>query len=94
MPLVFEWDEGKTLRNVHKRGVSFAEARTIFNDPWSIMIVDAQHSHQEQRWLELGLAASGRLLVVWYTECENTIRIIGARVATPREARTYSDEHT
>ncbi len=49
MPLVFEWDEGKALRNVHKHGVSFAEARTIFNDSWSITIVDAEHSHQEQR---------------------------------------------
>jgi uncharacterized DUF497 family protein len=47
MSLIFEWDEEKADANLKKHGVGFDEARTIFNDPFSITIHDPNHSVNE-----------------------------------------------
>jgi len=90
--LQFEWDEDKARRNEAKHGVSFEERRTIFNDPFAMTISDPGHSDQEVRWVDLGLSARGRLLVVWYTERGESIRIIGCREASNPERRSYEHE--
>ena len=77
-----------------KHGVSFDEGKTVFNDQFGVTISDPDHSEQEQRWLDIGLSASGRLLVVWYTERGESVRIIGCRKATKIERRNYEDERT
>jgi len=64
MDLVFEWDEEKAQRNEAKHGVAFDEAKTIFNDPFAMTVSDPDHSDEEERWLDIGLSAEGRLLVV------------------------------
>jgi uncharacterized DUF497 family protein len=35
MDLVFEWDEEQANRNAAKHGVTFEEAKTIFNGPFA-----------------------------------------------------------
>lgn len=92
MTLEFEWHENKSINNHTKHGVAFDEAKTVFNDPFSLMQADPDHSAAEDRWLEMGISVEGRLLVVWYTFRAGVIRIIGARCATPAEARRYADE--
>jgi len=92
MDLVFEWDEEKAKRNEVKHGVTFDEAKTIFNDPFAMTISDPNHSDEEERWLDIGLSAGGRILVVWYTERSERIRIIGSRKATKSEERAYAHE--
>lgn len=87
--VVFEWDERKANANQLKHGVSFEEAKSVFNDPLSITIVDEAHSEVEERWLELGVSCFGRLLVVWYTEKSEVIRIIGSRKAMQVEQEAY-----
>ena len=89
MDLQFEWDEAKAAANVHKHGVSFEEAITIFSDPNSITIFDVEHSDAEGRFIDIGLSANGRVLVVVYTERGPRIRIISCRKATPAERRQY-----
>ncbi len=89
MDLQFEWDEAKSTANVHKHGVSFEEAITIFGDPNAITIFDAEHSGAEDRFIDIGLSVSGRVLVVVYTERGSRIRIISCRKATPAERRQY-----
>ena len=89
MELTFEWDEEKELSNRKKHGVSFEEAKTVFNDPLSITIADVQHSDDEDRYLDIGLSARGRLIVVSYTERGSNIRVISCRKATKFERRTY-----
>jgi len=64
MDLAFEWDEEKANRNEAKHGVTFEEAKTIFNDPFAMTIPDPNHSDEEERWLDIGLSAEGRLLAV------------------------------
>jgi uncharacterized DUF497 family protein len=89
MDLQFEWDEAKAMANVRKHGVSFEEAITIFGDPNTITIFNAEHSDEEDRFIDIGLSASGRTLVVIYTERGTRIRIISCRKATPAERRQY-----
>lgn len=92
MSLVFEWDEAKATLNGKKHGVSFEEAKTVFNDPLAMTISDPNHSDEEERWLDIGLSGAGNILVVWYTERNETIRIIGCRHATKSEMRAYAHE--
>jgi uncharacterized DUF497 family protein len=51
--LQFEWDERKAAINYRKHGISFNEARTVFNDPLSITIADPEHPSNEERYLIL-----------------------------------------
>ena len=89
MALQFSWDADKAAANSHKHGVSFEEAATAFGDPLSITVHDPDHSEDETRFVLVGRSFSGRLLVVVHCELEGGIRLISARVATPRERRTY-----
>lgn len=94
MMLEFEWYEEKARRNELKHGVTFEEARTVFNDSFAVTRHDPDHSQSEDRWLDVGLSAAGQLLVVWYTFRSDTIRIIGVRRATSAEARAYVHERS
>ena len=85
----FIWDEHKAQINGQKHGVTFDEATTVFIDPLSITIPDPLHSLDEERFVEIGLSAENRLLVVVYTERSDTIRVISARPATRREQKQY-----
>jgi uncharacterized DUF497 family protein len=94
MGLLFEWDEGKSRKNLRKHGVSFDEASTIFGDPLSMTIDDPQHSISEPRWVTLGHSARHRLLAVEHTDRGGCIRIISARVATRYERESYEEGET
>ena len=85
----FEWDPKKAASNLAKHGVSFDEARTVFGDPFATTVRDREHSANEERLPTTGLSVQHRTLVVWHTEQDDTVRIIGAREAVPRERRTY-----
>ncbi|HNB51022.1 MAG TPA: BrnT family toxin [Anaerolineales bacterium] len=88
----FEWDESKARLNLTKHaGVSFSEAKTVFDDEFSVTIHDPQHSIEEERFVDIGRSAKGRILVVVYTERGTNIRIISARKATLTERRIYEE---
>jgi hypothetical protein len=90
--LRFEWDDGKSISNKRKHGVSFEEAQTIFFDDSAIEYADPAHSNAEDRFLMLGRSYQLRVLVVCHClrESETVIRIISARKATPKERRVYA----
>jgi uncharacterized DUF497 family protein len=92
MPLTFEWDQRKSEKNVRKRGIAFEEAKTVFNDPFAITIDDPDHSDDEYRYIDIGMASKGEVLVVWYTERSENIRIIGCREATRSERKKYEEK--
>ncbi len=89
MGVRFEWDESKALLNERKHCVSFDEAVTVFAGPLSLTVVDGAHSDEEDRFVDIGESTDGRLLVVVYSEHNETIRIISCRSATRAERRTY-----
>lgn len=96
----FEWDQAKNLSNQRKHdGVSFEEARQVFEDPLHISVQDRIEGG-EQRWQTIGAVQGFVILVVAHTVTEEdanggtveVIRIISARRATPRERRRYENE--
>jgi uncharacterized DUF497 family protein len=89
----FEWDEKKAKINIHKHGVSFEEATTIFQDTFSLTMNDVVHSTGEERFIDIGLSSNGYILVVTYTERNNNIRIISCRKATPAERIAYETQN-
>lgn len=93
MTLAFEWDQKKAEENRRKHRVDFDEAKTVFADPLSLTIEDPEHSADECRYVDIGLSARRRLLVVVYTERRpNKIRIISSRKATKAEQREYEQD--
>lgn len=89
--LVFTWDEAKAVENVRKHSVTFEEAATVFVDPLSRVYDDPDHSVGEQRFLLVGASLEFRLLVVVHVERRDTLRIISARPATPKERKGYEN---
>ncbi|MBI5724836.1 MAG: BrnT family toxin [Planctomycetes bacterium] len=89
--LRFEWDREKAAKNQAKHGVAFNEAATALADPLSTTFPDPDHSILEDRFVTIGTADTGRLLVVIHTGRPGAIRIISARKATRRERKFYED---
>ena len=88
----FEWDSAKDLINQKKHGVSFAEAKKLFEANKDYLeIFDSNHSEVEDRFIAIGEIERGIAVVVFTERDEDLIRIIGARFATRRERETYND---
>ncbi len=90
--LDFEWDEDKAVANLKKHKIGFEEAKTVFADPFAITIDDPKHSVDEHRFVDTGISANGKFLVVSYTERDQKIRLISCRKATRTERKIYEEE--
>ena len=88
----FEWHSKKDELNQKKHGISFAEAKHVFFDPLAIYKQDIEHSIGEKRSYIIGNSIKNKLLVVSFTERENNIRIITARLATKIEKKNYENQ--
>ena len=86
----FEWDETKAEINKRKHGISFETAAKVFLDEDRLEIYDEAHSLEEEHFITIGRA--GDLLFVVYTVRTPKIRLISARLATPKERRLYYGE--
>jgi hypothetical protein len=69
-------------------------AASVFRDPLALTIIDDEHSDDEERWITVGCAQNGQVLVVVHTSegissPELHIRIISARKADKQELRDY-----
>ena len=92
MPYRFEWDENKAKSNWIRHGVSFDEATTVFDDSLARIFDDELHSKDERREIIIGHSINNRRLVVCFTERPNErIRIINARLLTPKERKAYEE---
>lgn len=90
----FDWDANKARANLKKHGVSFRLAASVFRDPLALTIFDDGHSDDEERWITLGRAQNGQVLVVVHTSesisaTELHVRIISARKADKQELHDY-----
>ena len=93
MSLQFDWDDGKAKTNLRKHDISFAEAISVFFDPFSITIDDPDHSADEERFVDIGMSDRGRPLVVVYTERGARIRLISCRKASSDERKFYEQRN-
>jgi uncharacterized protein len=84
-----EWDPKKADANLQAHGVSFAEAATVLTDDYALSREDPD-SFEEQRFVSLGMSATGALLVVVYTHREPDIyRLISAWKANKPQRKLY-----
>lgn len=90
MSLVFEWDPRKAATNVRKHSIDFSEAIAVFDDPLAKIFPDTWHSEDESREIIIGHLRDRQLCLVVFAEIgEDHLRIISARLATPKEQRDY-----
>jgi uncharacterized protein len=91
--LRFEWDENKNKLNICKHGISFEEAREMFDDPLHIAVLDERFSYFEERWITIGKTLNHKVVVAanlyFDDDGEEIIRIITVRQATSSERRQY-----
>jgi uncharacterized protein len=85
----YEWDPVKAKANFSKHGIHLADAVGALEDVFALTIRDP-YSEEEERWITLGMDSLGKLLVVVYIWRGERIRLISARLATPRERRQYT----
>ena len=88
----FEWDPKKSRGNEKKHGLSFSEAKTLFESGVDYLeIYDEDHSADEDRFIAIGPVEGGLIVVAWTERPNGSIRIISARWATRREQRLYQE---
>lgn len=87
----FEWDEEKNRQNIAKHGVSFEQAKTIF-DRFTVDIIDDRFHYGEIREVSLGMIENAVILVVAHTDRNGVCRIISARPALRKEKIFYEEE--
>jgi len=89
----FDWDPAKAASNLRKHKVDFTLAATVFADRLATSIADDASFVFEERWITIGEARNGQLLVVCHTFSEDDagmyVRIISARPATRKEQQQY-----
>ena len=92
-----EWDDAKDLLNQEKHGVSFPEARSLFESEVDYLeIFDSEHSDFEDRFIAIGPIERSLVVIVYTEREEDIIRIIGARWTNNREQslyRSYMDQN-
>lgn len=86
------WDEKKNKINQTKHRISFEEAADVFFDLLSVTVNDLEHSWHEFRFITIGETKTQKLIVVFYTETDEEIRIISARKPTRTERLSYEEE--
>ncbi len=86
----FEWDEIKARLNQAKHGISFSEAREIFERS-VLMREDTRRDYGETRYVSVGEIGDTVIvvLVVVHTPRGRKTRIISARKANIQERMSY-----
>ncbi len=82
------WDPLKAKSNFHKHKVRFSDAESVLFDPLALTRED-DDAEGEQRFVSVGMNATKQILTVVYVYRDDSIRVISARVATPKERRCY-----
>ena len=96
MRMRFVWDPAKAESNQRKHGVRFEDAVQVFFDPLHLTVQDRVEGG-EHRWQTIGQVGGAAVFLVAHTVTEDgpepveTIRIISARRATPKERKRYAN---
>lgn len=82
------YDPKKNVANNKKHGVDFEDAQVVLLDPFALNWED-EDAEGEQRFLQLGMDAIGRVLVVVFTYQDDVIRLIAAWKANDKQRKRY-----
>jgi uncharacterized DUF497 family protein len=86
----FDWDPAKAAVNLSKHRVAFEAAMTVFLDPLARSRFDVDNSDEEDRFVTLGEAKNGQLLVVVRTYVERAphrVHILSFRLVARRDVK-------
>lgn len=86
----FEWDENKSVLNLAKHGISFDEAKLIFDGP-VLTRPDKRVDYGEVREISIGSVLGTVVVVVVHTRRGLATRLISARLASRSERRRYNE---
>lgn len=86
----FTWDKKKQQKNIKKHGIDFTELVRVFDKPM-LTRIDDREDYGETRWISLG-DLDGKIVVLVFTEEDDTVRLISTRRATNNEKRIYSEK--
>ncbi len=86
----YEWDAAKNITNQIKHGISFEEARLIFEGD-VLTGVDGRRDYGETRYISIGAIQGLIVIAVIHTDRDGTTRIISARLANRSERQKYHD---
>ena len=84
----FEWDPRKSEANAAKHGISFEEARELFDDPERIEVSLAYPD--ERRWAVIGMMRERHWTAI-VTYRQGRTRIISVRRSHKDEERAYDE---
>ena len=84
----FEWDDNKNKTNTIKHGISFEEAKLIFDDT-VLTKIDSRFDYKELRKVSIGNINGTIITTVIHTARNSNIRIISARKAKKYEKKSY-----
>jgi uncharacterized DUF497 family protein len=88
----FEWDPSKDRANRAKHGVSFLDASVLLASEFDYLeIYDEAHSVDEDRFIAIGPAGAGLIVVVYTVQNDKVVRILSARRATWTERERFRD---
>ena len=87
-----EFDPAKAAANpLNHEGVTFDEAQAVLLDPYALTRENGD-ADNEHRFITLGMGAKGRILIVVWTQREETLRLISAWKANQPQRRRYEQQ--
>jgi uncharacterized DUF497 family protein len=90
----FEWDSDKNILNKDGHGFYFEEILFVFDDPFFLEAYDRDNSTADEvRWKGIASLDQRIYFFISYTEREERIRIISARLAEPPEKERYDENY-
>jgi uncharacterized DUF497 family protein len=87
---VITFDEDKRQANIAKHGIDLAECESIFDWPM-VTMEDTRGDYGEQRLQSLGWLGVRVVMLIW-TERDDSIRLISCRYGDKHETRHYFEE--
>lgn len=82
------FDPTKRQRTLIERGIDFADAGALFDDP-SYTVADDRFDYPEPRFLTFGML-DGRLMIAAWTPTESGVRVISMRKCNERERASFA----
>jgi uncharacterized protein len=83
----FVWDEKKRKTNLQKHGFDFSDAEKVFSGA-TFTFEDNRFPYFEQRFNTIGML-NNAVVVISFSEINDTIRIISMRKASKNEKKIY-----
>lgn len=85
----FEWDEWNLDKSYFKHGVTPKETEEVFVYEWSVIVPDAKHSQNEDRFNIVGKTLDKKNLFITFVFRTKKVRVISAKRMHRKEVEKY-----